>query len=857
MPTPMMQQYDELKSKHKDAILLFRLGDFYEAFNDDAKKISKILNITLTKRGTKKNARPMAGIPHHALKNYLKKLIDAGEKVAIAEQTEEPQAGKLVNREITKIITKGTISDIDFLDEARNNYLGALYKNKKQRFYLAFIDLTTGEFKIGEFRSEKNLENEIYKLNINEILIKQKLLSNFQKKFKETIFQLVDEELWQLDFAKKILQEHFNINSFNGFGFSNDYEGLIPAGIILDYLRQTQKTSLEHITKIQNYQINNFMNLDATTINSLELIYNIRANKNNATLFSILNKCQTPMGQRLLRNWILHPLKDKKKIQKRLDATEQLFKNPEINEEIREQLDNVYDIERIISKIGTNSINARDLLALSNSLDKFLNLKNLLKDFDNDLINLNTIKQEHIDIIKSIIDLISKAITDDPPTTITEGGIFKKGFNKELDEIRNIMKNGKQWINNFQAEEIRKTGITSLKVKYNNVFGFYIEVTKANLNKIPDNYIRKQTLVNAERFITEELKNWEDKILNAQNNANQLEYELFLKLKDKISKFIKLYLTIAHLMAIIDVLSNFAHIARYFNYTKPQLNENNIFKINQGRHPVVEKFIDTSYIPNDIDLNDNQQIIILTGPNMSGKSTYIRQIALTAIMAQIGSFVPATQANLCIVDRIFTRVGASDNLAQGQSTFMVEMSETANILNNATKNSLVILDEIGRGTSTYDGVAIAWSIVEYIHEKIGAKTLFATHYHELTDLENKLVRVKNYNVEVLEEDEEIIFTRKVIKGATDQSYGVYVAKMAGVPNEVIKRAKSILMTLEQESLFDVKSIESELIDPINPKNNLNIATTKPKTNSKIIPIPKTSKSKRSKRNKAIEQLGLF
>ncbi len=844
----MMQQYDKLKEKHKDAILLFRLGDFYEAFNDDAKKISKILNITLTGRGSGENRRPMAGIPHHALKNYLKKLVDAGEKVAIAEQVEAPQAGKIVKREVAKIITAGTISDLDFLDESKNNYIGAVYQNSKKKYFFAFSDLTTGEFKSSRFDDLKELLNEIFRLNINELLIPERLSSIFYNKLKNKSFQTVEDFLWNIDEACNILKNHFGVSNFKGFGYEDYDEELIPLGIILDYLKQTQKSSLEHIKSIKKYNLTSFMNLDPTTINSLELLWPISNENKKGTLFAVLNQCQTPMGQRLLRNWLIHPLKEKKQIEQRLDAVEEISKNAEKISQIRDILDNICDIERVVSKIGTNSINARDLLALKIALEKFLNLKQIVKEFKSNLINFQIISSvnKNQELITEIIDLIENSIVNDPPITITEGGMLKPGFNKELDEIRQIMQTGKNWIKTFQKKEIERTGITSLKVKFNNVFGYYIEVSKTNLSKVPDDYIRKQTLVNAERFITQELKEWEDKIVNAESRANQLEYELFNEIKSKVADGIEVFLTIANLVSVLDVITNFAHIARMFDYSKPEINEDQKFEVIAGRHPVVERFIDENYIPNDLFLDKDTRIIILTGPNMSGKSTYIRQIALISLMAQIGSFVPAKSANLSVVDRIFTRVGASDNLAHGQSTFMVEMSETANILNNATENSLIILDEIGRGTSTYDGVAIAWSIVEYIHEYIGAKTLFATHYHELIDLEDKLDGVENYNVKVLEEGDEVIFTRKVEKGATDQSYGVYVAQMAGVPKEVIKRAKSILMTLEQESMLDVRSIETELIEQI--KSN------------KLTRKQKEKKSKITKNNlssKKSGQLGLL
>ena len=826
MSTPMMQQYDEMKKKHSDAIILFRLGDFYEAFNEDAKTISKILNITLTGRGKDDNRRPMAGIPHHALKRYLKRLVNAGKKVAIADQMTEPEAGKLVEREVTKIITAGTISDIDYLDESNNNYLLAVFsalKNKSNKesaeYFLSYCDLTTGEFHTATLYDFNDLMNQIYRLHPSEIICPPELEPKLKNSLYKLAIQSTDQSLWEFEKNYKLLTEHFNLKSLKSMGYDKDDQEVIPAGVVFDYMRQTQRTNLEHIKKITKINKTDYMNLDRATIQNLEIIYSRDPENPNASLFGILNECQTAMGQRKLRQWLLNPLINKELIEERLDAVEELIKDPIKLSSIRDSLDNICDLERVVSKIGTGSITARDLLYLKTSLQKIIELTESTKNYKNILINTHKkIGIKKNDLI-SIISIINQSITEDPPNTIMEGGIIKEGYNSELDEIKITEKEGKNWLKKLQTEEIERTGISSLKVKYNSVFGYYIEVSKSNLDKVPDNYIRKQTLVNAERFITEDLKLWEDKILNANDRANALEYELFNGIKNEVAKHIELLQELGDVVSVLDVLANFAHLSRLNQYTKPRLNVSGKMEIVNARHPVVEKYIKESYISNDLFLdNDENQVIILTGPNMSGKSTYIRQAAIITLMGQAGCFVPATgagepagSANLSIVDRVFTRVGASDNLASGESTFMVEMNETANILNNATERSLIILDEVGRGTSTYDGVAIAWSIVEYIHNKIGAKTLFATHYHELIDLEDKLERVKNYNVQVLEKGTEVIFTRKVIKGGTDQSYGVYVAEMAGVPAEITKRAKEILLSLEQDSLLDVKSIESELI----------------------------------------------
>jgi len=812
MATPMMKQYNKLKAQNNDAILLFRLGDFYEAFDDDAKEIAKILNITLTGRGKSENRIPMAGIPHHAMKRYLKRLVRAGRKVAIAEQMEEPQAGKLVEREIVKIVTAGTISDIDYLDEAQNNYLSAIYE-KDAIYHLAFTDLTTGEFHTISFGNFADLENEIYRLRTNEIITDDATKGKIERNSPHISITVPESEVWNAEKNYTLLKAHFKISNLKSFGYKKHDPELIPAGVIFDYLQQTQKSSLEHIKKITKINRSIYMNLDPATITNLELIHSRDQDKKDASLFGILNHCKTAMGQRKLRSWILNPLIKIEPLQKRLDAVDELISDPVKLSEIQEALDNICDLERVVSKIGTGSINARDLLYLKTSLEQIKRIEELTDKYKSELVNLlqNLSKKEQ-ESIQSLVELIENSITDDPPNTIMEGGMIRQGHNAELDEIKKIETKGKDWLKELQVQESKSTGIASLKVKFNNVFGYYIEISKSNLDKVPEDYIRKQTLVNAERFVTEELKEWENKILNASDKANALEYEIFEFLRDEVANHIDLLQKLASIISSIDVFANFAQIARLNNYSKPTLTNSGKTEIVNGRHPVVEKFIEKKYIPNNFSMDGNsEQIMILTGPNMSGKSTFIRQTALISLLAQIGSFIPADPSTVTVLDRVFTRVGASDNLASGESTFMVEMNETANILNNATENSLIILDEVGRGTSTYDGVAIAWSIVEYIHEQIGAKTLFATHYHELIDLEEKMERVANYNVEVVEEKGEVKFTRKVVKGGTDQSYGVYVAEMAGVPEEIVKRSKEILMTLEQESMLDVKSIEGELI----------------------------------------------
>lgn len=823
----MMQQYNDLKSKNPDTILLFRLGDFYEAFNEDAKDIAKILNITLTGRGKGENRQPMAGIPHHALKNYLKKLVLAGRKVAIAEQLEEPQSGKIVDRDIVKIITAGTFTDEDALEESENNYLAAVLNIKDDIWSLGYADLTTGEFKATTLDSFNELKNELYRLHPSEVLLEDKSIALIKPILNQSSLQTAESNKWLEELNYQLLLEHFQTQSLQGFGLERNSPEIIVLGVILDYLKETQKTDLSHIKSIRKLNRQDYMNLDPATISNLELVWPLSSDNSKATLFGVLNNCKTAMGQRKLRNWILHPLINIELLQNRINAVSESIDDPMKLATVREKLDNICDLERTVSKLGTGSINARDLIFLKNSLQDILTLIEDSKEYENSLLNISSsIKDDETDSLKEVIELLEKSINEDPPVTITEGDIIKYGYNSELDELKDIEKHGKEWLKELQRKEIERTGITSLKVKFNNVFGYYLEVSKSNLDKVPDDYVRKQTLVNAERFITEELKEWENKILNAGDKANQIEYELFQQVKEDVGKYVSIYQKLADLISTLDVLLNFANLARLYQYCKPTLNTEGRIQIENGRHPVVERFIEGKYIPNDLKLDKTQQVIILTGPNMSGKSTYIRQVALITLMTQLGCFVPAEKADISVTDRIFTRVGASDNLASGESTFMVEMNETANILNNATNDSLIILDEVGRGTSTYDGVAIAWSIVEYIHNIIGAKTLFATHYHELIDLEQKLERIKNYNVDVLEEGEDVKFTRKVVPGATDQSYGVHVAKMAGVPEEVTKRANQILMTLEQESMLEVKTIESELFAL--PKKNGKSKKEKPK-----------------------------
>lgn len=823
MATPMMEQYNKLKAEYDDCILFFRMGDFYEGFEEDAKVMSRVLGITLTGRGKGAKRQDMAGVPYHALHQYLPKLVKAGYKVAIAEQLEEAQTGKIVKRDVVKVVTPGTILDEKSLETSENNYLAAIFldENRGQETWgLAYADLSTGEFQVSEYYqktvSEKQLPREllteIFRIRPAEILIPRDLKAMMTKYFGQQAFQLLDEIDYSLNESRRTLQDKFNVKSLKGFGIEELESGIVAAGALYTYLLQTQKTDLNHITKISRLNNKSYMLLDQSTIRNLELVYPLQTSSGSKTLFDTLNKCYTPMGQRRLRHWILRPLLREEEIQQRLDSVEELINNKDLKGELAEHLNNITDLERVLARLGTGSANARDL--------------NFLKD---GLINsfkiLSSIKQAQLKILKNylaedvvineveekVVKIIEKAIQEEPALTITEGNIIRRGFNVELDEIKTAETEGKDFIKNLQKQEIEQTGISSLKVRFNKVFGYYIEVSKSNLDKVPEHYIRKQTLVNAERFITDELKKWEEKVLGAEEKAAEMEYKIFEEVRNSLISYIHLMQQVIERVAQIDVLVNFANLALENKYTKPQVfaDTKKQTLIKDGRHPVVESFVEEDFIPNDVAFDaEAQQTIILTGPNMSGKSTYIRQNALIFLMAQMGCFVPASLAEIAIADRIFTRVGASDNLASGESTFMVEMNETANILNNATERSLLILDEVGRGTSTYDGVAIAWAVVEHIAARIKARTLFATHYHELIQLEDKFSNVKNFNVEVKENKGKILFMRKIIRGGTDQSYGIHVGEIAGLPDKVISRAKDILSGLEQEQIKQVKQIEA-------------------------------------------------
>jgi len=798
MPTPAMKQYKEIKAQYPDCLILFRMGDFYETFYDDAVKASQILQITLTKRGKNKDDSPipLAGIPYHALENYLAKLINANVKVAICEQLEDPKKAKgIVKRGVVRVVTPGTVIESNLLSEKHNNYIMAIHF-EDNNIGIAIADLSTSEFFCTE---ADDIDSLIVRYNPREILIDQnykdsKLVEKCKKK--NIFINKTPYVFFTYKNAYKTLTQHFNTISLDGFSIENKKSATSAAGALLYHLKETQKSNINSIKNLKYITTNQHMLIDETTLKNLEIMQNMRDNSGRWTLLSSIDQTQTPMGGRLLKKWMMEPLLEKEIIDDRLDAVEELTKRVIIKHELDETLNKIYDIERLLSRINLGSSNGRDLIALKTSLKWMPNIKSTLLQSETTLLQ----KLSSIETADDIVTLLKCAINDDPPVSIREGGIIKNGFSNELDELHDICRNGKTYIAQLEQKEQTKTGIKTLKIRFNKVFGYFIEVTKKNIDLVPETYIRKQTTANAERYITEELKLMEDKILSAEEKINELEYELFQQIVARISSETEKLQNIAQTIAAVDVLNSFAEVARQHNYSKPNITDNYNLNIVQGRHPVIER-IEEQFIPNDVVISKENRTMIITGPNMAGKSTILRQVALTCLLAQIGSFVPATAATLSIVDRIFSRVGAHDDLTHGQSTFMVEMNETASILNNATSKSLIIMDEIGRGTSTFDGVSIAWSVAEYINNKIEAKTMFATHYHALSKLE-KYDGVKNYNVAVKEDKEEVIFLRKLLPGGTDKSYGIYVAKLAGMPSEVIERAKEIQMKLESESEMD-------------------------------------------------------
>jgi len=800
--TPMMEQYFEIKKQYQDCILLFRLGDFYEMFFDDAITASKVLEIALTGRDCGQEERaPMCGVPYHAVDGYISKLIENGYKAAICEQLEDPALAKgIVKRDVIRVITPGTIIDQAMLDEKTNNYLCCIYLDKG--FGMSYVDISTGELHVTENISLndflKNSTNDLLIEEINKIapseIISNKLTGN------EPVDSMINlSEGLSLDECKEIVLKHFKLVSLDSLGLKDNFHAVTSLGMLLNYLNETQKTSLDHINKLHFYKVGEYLQLDGSTRKNLELIETIRGKKGPGTLYHVIDNTMTAMGGRLLKKWIEEPLKNIKHINLRLDAVEELYKNVMASNNIKECLRSVYDIERLISRIVYGSCNGRDMNSLKQSLSNLPDLKAELSGLSSELFAEIYSK---FDELKDIFDIIDKAIVEEPPVSIKEGGILKTGYDDELDELKEITVNGKNWISGLQTKERDATGIKNLKIGFNKVFGYYLEVTKSYLKDVPEYYIRKQTLANCERYVTPELKEMEAKILNADEQIMKLEYELFLEIRQFISSQVKRIQETAYNIAVVDTINSLAIAAVKNNYVRPEMNSKGYMTITDGRHPVIEKIMKNEmFVPNDTYIDNREyRMSIITGPNMAGKSTYMRQVALIALLAHLGSFVPAKRAEICVVDKIFTRVGASDDLSQGQSTFMVEMSEVSNILQNATSDSLLILDEIGRGTSTYDGLSIAWSVVEYITKKIKAKTLFATHYHELSELESKLKSVKNYKILIKEENDKITFLRKITEGSIDRSYGIQVANLAGLPEEVVGRAKEILRQLDESDI---------------------------------------------------------
>lgn len=807
--TPMMQQYMEIKNQYRDCILFYRLGDFYEMFFDDALTCSKELEITLTGKNCGQEERaPMCGVPYHAVDSYLSKLIGKGYRVAICEQVEDPKAAKgIVKREVIRIVTPGTNLNPQTLDESKNNYLMGII-HTTNAYGVSTVDVSTGDFYVTEVDSDRKLIDEINKFNPSEIICNSTFMMSgidIEDLRNRLQISVSDLEPWYFDdeLCMDALKKHFAVTDLSGLGLKDYTIGIIAAGAVMQYLYETQKNSLAHLTRITPYITSRYMLLDTSTRRNLELVETLREKQKRGSLLWVLDKTRTAMGARLLRNYLEQPLIDRTEINERLDAIAELNENVITREEIKEYLNPIYDLERLISRISYKSANPRDLIAFKSSLSMLPHIKYLLKHTNTALLNGI---YEALDPLDDIHSLIERAIEEEPPIAVKEGGIIKEGFNGEVDRLRTAKTEGKTWLAELEAKEKEKTGIKNLKVKFNRVFGYYLEVTNSYQDLVPPEWIRKQTLSNAERYTTPELKELEDVILGAEDKLFTLEYNLFCEVRDRIADEVGRIQQTAKAVAKIDVFTSLAFVAERNNYVRPSINTDGIIDIKDGRHPVVERMITNDmFVANDTYLNNTEKrVSIITGPNMAGKSTYMRQTALIVLMAQIGSFVPASGADIGIVDRIFTRVGASDDLASGQSTFMVEMTEVANILRNATGNSLLILDEIGRGTSTFDGLSIAWAVVEHISNPklLGAKTLFATHYHELTELEGKIDSVNNYCIAVKEQGEDIVFLRKIVKGGADKSYGIQVAKLAGVPEGVLKRAREIVEELSRNDIAE-------------------------------------------------------
>lgn len=850
--SPMMQHYLQTKEEYPDCILFYRLGDFYEMFFEDAKIVSRELELTLTGKSCGQEERaPMCGVPFHAYESYMNRLVAKGYKVAICEQMEDPKQAKgMVRREVIRVVTPGTNINEQALDEGKNNYIMCIVSLSDQ-FGVATADVTTGDFFVTEVDSKRRLLDEIYKFSPTEVVCNEALfmsgldIDDLKNRVGIVLYSL---EHWYFDdsLCENTLKEHFRVNSLEGLGLADLECGMIASGSLLKYLYETQKNSLEQISAIHPYTTGKFMVLDSSTRRNLELVETLREKAKRGSLLWVLDKTKTAMGARMLRSFVEQPLIEKEEIEGRLDAIEELMQRAIDREELREYLNPVYDLERLLTRITYQSANPRDLTAFKSSIGMIPHIRGILLELQSKEIQGIC---EDMDTLEDLYTLIDAAIEEEPPITVREGGIIKDGYHEEIDRLREAKSQGKNWLAELEAKEREKTGIKNLKIKFNKVFGYYLEVTNSFKDLVPDYYTRKQTLTNAERYITPELKEMEDMILGAEDKLVQLEYELFRELREQIAKNVVRIQKTAKALAKIDVFASLALISEQNHYCRPSLNQNGRIDIKNGRHPVVEKMINNDmFIANDTYLdNQKNRISVITGPNMAGKSTYMRQTALIVLMAQIGCFVPAETADIGIVDRIFTRVGASDDLASGQSTFMVEMTEVANILRNATGNSLLILDEIGRGTSTFDGLSIAWAVVEHISNPklLGAKTLFATHYHELTELEGKLDNVNNYCIAVKEKGDDIVFLRKNVKGGADKSYGIQVAKLAGVPDSVIERAKEIAEELGRHDIVDFTEILS---------NKKNSATKKKKEHLDEVDLTQMSLFDAVNDNDIIEEL---
>jgi DNA mismatch repair protein MutS len=808
--TPAMRQYLDVKERYKDCIIFFRMGDFYEMFFEDAVTASKVLEITLTSRNKgKKDSIPLCGFPHHAASTYISKLIDSGYKVAICEQVEDPKEAKgIVKREVVRIVTPGLVADSENLSAKKNNFL-ASFSLRDETFGLAFIDISTGEFRVSETENREVFLDEIAGLEIKELLVSQELSGNsivkaLSPEMNHCVVNYLSPLSFTYDSAIELLKEYFDEKVINDIGPENHTAAVEAAGAVLGYVKDTQREGFGHINAIEWHEIKGHLLLDDTAKKNLELFQTIQGGSKTGTLFHVLDETVTAIGARRLRWWLNYPLFDPEMIRERLAAVKEIKEQHILRKNLREALSHVYDLERLGGRISMGIANGRDLVSLKTSLAMIPAIKEVIDGLES--AKIMSIRGG-IDGMPDIAELIERSIVDEPPLTIGEGYVIKKGYNEELDSLVSLATDGKKWIAKLEEKERKRTGINTLKVGFNNVFGYYIEITKANVELVPDDYVRKQTLVNAERYINDELKRYESTVLNAEERRKKLEYDLFVDIRNKISCEIERVQKTAFHLAELDALTALAEVAERYNYTCPKVNNDDYIEIRDGRHPVVERMnLADGFVPNDTLLDTrNNRFLVITGPNMAGKSTYIRQVAIIVLMAQMGSFVPASEATIGLVDKLFTRVGAADNLARGQSTFMVEMTEVATILKSATQKSLILLDEVGRGTSTFDGLSIAWAVTEHISssERLGARTLFATHYHELTDLSRTQEGVKNYSIAVKEWGEEIIFLRKIVEGGTNRSYGIQVARLAGVPDEVIMRAREILDNLERGELDEV------------------------------------------------------